>query len=374
MRRLSRSDSNKRGTTFGHVAITLGATLLLGLATTIPVAHAGKPVPPPPVPSVYYDLWDLGEGSPHAMNDAGMMVGHSLINLHAYKFDWLTGRGDLNDSANWIDLNNNSSTTGWTAVDATGINNSGEIVGVAQHATTLAIRAYHFQGTTFKLLPGPTFADVRTPKIKINEVGTICAADGDVNVIVYSPSADLTTYSYTYVATPIVAADVDINNFGVIVATNNTMDPTSVRIVLGVGGYTLFPHCALRRMSDSFICGVRAASGNVKGAPIRVGIDQSPSQVLALTSTNSPYSTWAGGVNNDGDVVISQSLVLYKDGVSLKISDLIAPNSRTSWTALNNSQLPIGISDRSTTVGFGLISFMVNTASPRAILLIPWKP
>ena len=377
MRRLSRSDSNKRGTRFGQVANTLGATLLLGalllgLSTTVPVAHAGKPVPPPPV---YYDVLDLGEGSPHEMNDAGIMVGHSHLNGHAYRFDWLTGRVDLNDGATWVDLEvGNLSPTGWTAVDATDINNLGEIVGYAQN-TLGETRAYYFDGrSSFKLLPGPAFTGSRVT-LKINDGGTICAAEGYANVMVFS--LILNTYARVDIPLSIVAGVVDINNDGVIVATNNAQDPTSVRFVLGVSGYTTFPHCALRHMSDTYICGVRAASGKVKGGPIRLPVNGMLSAVQPLTSTNYPMSAWAGGVNNAGDVVINALLVLYKDGVSLKINDLIAPESRAFWFA-HDFMWPSGISNRiaiSATEGYGLIGFQgVSGGISSAILLLPRKP
>ena len=374
MKRLSGPDSNKLGARLGRVALAVEATLLLGalllgLSTIDSVAHAGKPIPPPPV---YYDVVDLGEGTPHEMNDAGIMVGHSHFNDHAYRFDLLTGRVDLNVGATWVDLRDSSNPTDWIAVDATGINNSGEIVGYAQN-TLGETRAYYFDGiSSFRLLPGPAFTGSQVT-LKINDLGTICAADGNASVIVYSP--DLTTHAI--VVTPIVAAVVDINNDGVVIATNNAQDPTSVRFVLGVSGFTTFPHCALRHMSDEYICGVRAASGKVKGGPIRLAVNGTLSAVQPLTSTNYPMSAWAGGVNNNGDVVINATLVLYKDGVSLRINDLIAPSSRTFWAA-HDYMWPSDISERiafSATEGFGMMGFQgVSGGISKAILLIPRKP
>ena len=53
MKRLSGPDSNKLGARLGRVALAVEATLLLGalllgLSTIDSVAHAGKPIPPPP--------------------------------------------------------------------------------------------------------------------------------------------------------------------------------------------------------------------------------------------------------------------------------------------------------------------------------------
>ena len=401
MKKLSKADSKARKTRCGRIlASPLAATLMVGslllaISFTLQVARAGKPQPPPPVPPVYYNIVQLGPGAAFDMNDDGILVGNLDVDgvRRAFQFDVLNGATDLNEipGATLVDLDGPIgspvflSETDWIAARALGINNWGEIVGKAQNSIG-DVRVFHLSGNVFQLLPGLVAGITEGGRVDINDLGTICIADLNNSVDVYIPNEfgiyDAAPYK---IDLPISASIARINNFGVIVATNNLFqdEATSIMIEPGPGetGYidvstTTFQSCALRHISDYWMCGVRAKVGKINGGPIRVSI--ATSSVEALTKTNYPWSAGASDVNNDGDVVSSAMQTLYKDGISYSLDDLIAPEDRDIWNGYDYGPTPQGISERlDLDTPFPLIHVSANGVSgvyPELLLLVPRTP
>ena len=171
-------------------------------------------------PPVYYDVWNLGEGRLLEGSENGTMVGRSIISGRAYRFDLLnmsTGGVDLNSipGALLIDLDVPNarvliSSTDWIAVTATGINNLGEIVGMAQNGLG-ATRAYHFDAAEnlFELLPGSIVAPNQNVGPKINDWGVICTPDIIENVVVFTPNGN--SFVRNKFELQIAAVDTNIN-------------------------------------------------------------------------------------------------------------------------------------------------------------------
>lgn len=333
----------------------------------------------------YYYVNVLGNGSAQAMNDSGIIVGWSLVNGGPNATMYYLGGGgeiNINIGATWVDLDDNSATTDWTAIYAYGINNNLETVGIATNNLTGATRAFHFDllSRVFKLLPGPIYYDSNYFGPSINDNAIICTTNAGY-AVVYTPDG---LSSYVRETLPTSANYVRINNAGVIAgwSNGNGSGRFAFRAFPNLG-YPNAPYANaqidtfldydFRGISDGVgtipaqICG-RKNNGFPKGTvPVRLNAyDPTPNIQLLSSSTNEiPWD-----VNDSGDVLLFGGDGLYKDGVKLNINDLIAPADKLTWDAYP-SRLYRSISNRNSTTGSGLIGL---GASSKAILLTPYKP
>ena len=355
----------------------LGATvavILMSVAASFPAAIAQGPP--------QYELTVLDEENtiwppewppthnlrPSDVNEMGVVVGRTYDLNHldnAFMYVHATGRmydlNHLDNTAEWVDLETNSPTVEWFAQNATGINESNQIVGTATNIDPNVVNRYYVlhdplgPNPTFQLLS--SFGNTDTSfSGRINDHGVVVGKLSG-GVIVYDPANN-----YEPVDTGGTIPPRDINNDGVIVCGGGDV-PAQIIEPIGLGyvvhEFPEFQPLAFSGINDlGIVTGFQFETGRgrnkVPGGPIRFDFEryqQNPTTVPELLITAGGYNfNWGGDVNFFGDIYFGHDgrgfLFLEGQG-SFPLDDYVlfdTPQEEALWFS-NGGALPSGITD-----------------------------
>ncbi len=250
----------------------------------------------------------------------GVVVGRTYDLNHldnAFMYVHATGRmydlNHLDNTAEWVDLETNSPTVEWFAQNATGINESNQIVGTATNIDPNVVNRYYVlhdplgPNPTFQLLS--SFGNTDTSfSGRINDHGVVVGKLSG-GVIVYDPANN-----YEPVDTGGTIPPRDINNDGVIVCGGGDV-PAQIIEPIGLGyvvhEFPEFQPLAFSGINDlGIVTGFQFETGRgrnkVPGGPIRFDFEryqQNPTTVPELLITTGGYNfNWRGDVNFFGDI------------------------------------------------------------------------
>ena len=354
----------------------------------------GEEDPPAAVP-VEYELHMLGDGTAHAMNEFGVVVGRnvwdgggivipgSLNGVRAMRYT-PTANGpvveDLNEVPNvsWEDLDQPGvAASDWIAVSASDINLFGQIVGVAENTRTLETGVFFFEpgsSPKFTVMPG-TGPDPRSYQvgdtIHINNTGVIAAKNPN-SLVIYSPAPSSPSFNIEVVNVSVSRLR-GLNDDGWLIGWN---DLGGVQIEPDENGHysamvNLHPiveGCRLwgiNNASPASICGTKTDGNNWKSnGPFKMVAGGTFADAEWFYPTNVGS---AKDINDDGDVVQSGGpSYLYYEGQSagtgthFVLDDLIAPEDSTFW-AMYQMRHPTALTNRDSVAGFPSICYVLRT-------------
>jgi probable HAF family extracellular repeat protein len=356
----------------------------------------GTPSPPPPV---LYQAVLLGTEAAEILdiNNSGVIAGQltSVTPARACQgvvdaVSGITALVDLNSaSSRWIDMQNDTEISGWTARVATGINDDGWMVGSAEdengynfRRAFLFLPATDTTASTFYLLPSEFGQDPATMvALDINNWGEVIGrqdrAEGRV-LFVWDMLNGIRN-----LGVPCSGNHASINDQGIIVSDYSLFSTSrlSYRYDLDNNWLDEMPGVSLVRGSlNSF--GHMAGERQSKNGTIECVRFTQPAQSDLTVIAPLGVFKEVQAINNAGSVLYYKreiirnapvySLLLYRDGQSqLNVGSISSQplNYAGNSTVMSESNT---VTDPEGT-GFGLIAYRPSGNGP-AIVLIPRKP